>query len=141
VGEKDMKKGKIIDPGKVKAYVCDHTYSSKMLMDDVVAGERAINVNEGTLTAGCSTGGGVHEKAEIYIAMRGEAVLHLDDETFDFKSGSICFIPGGVFHSLDNKSKTEEFVLLTLWPDARDNDLYHERIKAWGKSFKTIDED
>jgi len=136
-----MKKGKVINPSEVKAYVCDHTYSSKMLMDDLVAGEKAINVNEGTLTAGCSTAGGVHEKAEIYIVMKGEATLHLGDELYDIKPGSIGFIPGGVFHSLDNKSKTDEFVLLTLWPDANDNGLYHERIKAWGKSFKTINEE
>jgi len=136
-----MKKGKIVNPWEVKPFVCDNTYSSKMLLDDVVAGQKAINVNEGTLEPGCKTSGGVHEAAEIYIAMKGEAILHLDNESFDFKSGSVCFIPPGVFHSLDNKSYKESFVLLTLWEDANNNEVYHERIKAWGKSFKNIDED
>lgn len=135
-----MKKGKVIIPWEVKPFVCNDTYSSKMLLDDVVAGEKAINVNEGTLAPGCKTSGGVHTAAEIYIAMKGEAVLHLGDEVYDFKSGSIGFIPPGVFHSLDNKSATESFVLLTLWEDANNNEVYHARIKAWGKSFKTIDE-
>lgn len=81
------------------------------------------------------------KKRDHYIVMKGEAVLHLDDETYDVKPGSIGFIPPGVFHSLDNKSETEEFVLLTLWEDANNNEVYHSRIKAWGKSFKTIYED
>ncbi len=136
-----MKKGKVIHPWEVKAFVCDDTYSSKMLLDYVVAGEKAININEGTLAPGCKTAGGVHDKAEIYIAMKGEAVLHLGDETYNLKPGCVGFIPTAVFHSLDNKSDTEEFVLLTLWEDAKDNEVYHARIKAWGKSFKTIYED
>jgi len=136
-----MKKGKVINPWEVKPFVCDHTYSSKMLLDNIVAGEKAINVNEGTLAAGCKTAGGVHGKAEIYIAMKGEAVLHLGEDTYDIKQGSVAFIPPGVFHSLDNRSDTEEFVLLTLWEDANDNEVYHTRIKAWGKSFKRINED
>jgi quercetin dioxygenase-like cupin family protein len=135
------KKGKVINPAEVKAFVCSETYSSKLLMDDDVAGERAININEGTLAPGCRTGGGVHEKPEIYICMKGEAVLHMDDDSIDFKPGMVAFIPGGVFHWLENKSKTEEFVLLTLWPDARDNEVYFLRLKEWGKSFKTIYED
>lgn len=135
------KKGKVINPTEVKAFVCDKTYSSKLILDDEVAGESAININEGTLAPGCSTAGAVHEKAEIYITMKGEALLHMGDESFDLKPGIVGFIPGGVFHSLENRSKTDEFVLLTLWLDAKDNEVYHQRIKAWGKSFKTIFED
>jgi len=136
-----MAKGKVINSWEVKPFVCDHTYSSKMLLDDVVAGSKAIHINEGTLKGGCKTPGGVHEASEIYYTVKGEAVLHLGDETFDIKPGSLIFIPAGVFHSLDNKSGTEDFVLLTLWEDARYNEVYHTRLKAWGKSFKTIYED
>ena len=71
----------------------------------------------------------------------GEAVLHLDEEEFDLTPGMVAFIPGGVGHSLDNKSETEDFVLLTFWEDAKFNGVHHARIKAWGTSFKTIDED
>ena len=136
-----MPQARVIDPARVKAFVCDETYSSKLLMDDHVAGTRAININEGTLKGGASTKGAVHDKDEIYYAVRGAAVLHLDDETFDLTPGMVAFIPGGVRHSLDNKSATEEFVLLTFWPDANDNGVHHERIKAWGTSFKEVDEE
>ena len=136
-----MAKGRIIDPSRVKPFVCDDMYSSKLLMDDFVAGTKAININEGTLKGGGKTGGGVHEDNEIYYAVKGEAVLHLDDDEYDLKPGTVVFIPGGVNHSLDNKSETEEFVLLTLWEDANSNGMHHARLKAWGTSFKTIDED
>ena len=136
-----MAKGKIINARDVKPFVCDPTYSSKMLLDDFVAGTEAINVNQGTLKAGCKTSGGVHNQNEIYYVVKGEAVLHLDDETYDIQTGSLVFIPAGVFHSLDNKSQTEDFVLLTLWERASFNEVWHARVKAWGKSFKTIGED
>ncbi len=136
-----MAKGKVINTWEVKPYIVDGTYSSRMLLDDVVAGARAVHINEGTLKAGCKTAGGVHDANEIYYVVKGEAVLHLDDDVCDVKPGSLVFIPAGVFHSLDNKSATEDFILLTVWEDAKYNELYHTRIQAWGKSFKTIDEE
>ncbi|MBI84762.1 MAG: hypothetical protein CMJ81_16330 [Planctomycetaceae bacterium] len=137
----EMAKGKVIIPARVKPFVCDEMYSSKLLLDDFVAGTKAININEGTLKGGGKTGAGVHGDNEIYYAVKGEAVLHLDDEEYDLKPGTVVFIPGGVRHSLDNKSETEDFVLLTLWEDANSNGVHHLRRKAWGTSFKTIDED
>lgn len=68
-------------------------------------------------------------------------VLHLGEEKIDIKPGSLAYIPAGVFHALDNKSQTEDFVLLTLWEDAKHNELYNARIKTLGKSFKTVYED
>jgi quercetin dioxygenase-like cupin family protein len=136
-----MKKGKVINSWEVKPFVVDQDYSSKMVLDDIIAGGKSIHINEGTLKAGCSTPGAFHPATEIYYIVRGEAVLHLGNEKFDIKPGSVVYIPAGVFHSLDNKSKTEDFVLLTLWEDTKHNEVYHARLKAWGKSFKTIDED
>ncbi len=136
-----MAKGKVINSWEVKPLVLDDTYSSKMLLDDIVAGTKTIHINEGTLKGGCSTAGGVHTANEIYYVVKGEAVMHLGDEMIDIKPGSLIFIPAGVFHSLDNKSQTEDFVLLTLWEDAKYNEVYHTRLKVWGKSFKTIYED
>jgi quercetin dioxygenase-like cupin family protein len=135
-----MAEAKVVDPARVQAFVCDPSYSSKLLMDDFVAGTPAININEGTLKGGGSTKAGVHEQNELYYCVRGEAVLHLGDESFDFKPGMVAFIPGGTRHALDNKSDTEDFVLLTFWEKADYNGVHHERIKAWGTSFKTIDE-
>jgi mannose-6-phosphate isomerase-like protein (cupin superfamily) len=136
-----VSKGKIIRSREVKPFVGDQSYSSKMILDDIVAGTEAINVNEGTLKGGGKTSGATHEENEIYYVVKGEAVLHLDDETFDIEPGCLVFIPGGVFHALENKSATEDFVLLTLWQRADSNEMWHIRMKAWGKSFKTIDEE
>ena len=136
-----MVKGVVVQSSKVKTFVCDAAYSSKMLLDDSVAGTQAINVNEGTLKGGGKTAGSVHTENEIYYVVKGEAVLHLDDKTVDIGPGSLVFIPAGTFHSLDNKSETEDFVLLTLWERASSNEVWHIRLKAWGKTFKTIDED
>jgi quercetin dioxygenase-like cupin family protein len=132
---------RIVDPTQVKPFVCDESYSSKLLMDDFVAGTEAININEGTLKPGGKTEAGTHKENEIYYAVKGQAVLYLDDEPCDLKPGMVVFIPGGTKHSLDNTSETEDFVLLTMWEKAEYNGVHHARIKAWGTSFKTIDED
>lgn len=136
-----MAKGIVVNADEVKPFVLDSAYSSKMLLDDSVAGVPAMNINEGMLSPGCSTAGGVHTQNEIYYAVSGRAVLHLDEETYTLGPGSIVFIPEGVFHSLDNLSSTEPFVLLTFWERAEYNETWHTRIEAWGKSFKTIYED
>jgi mannose-6-phosphate isomerase-like protein (cupin superfamily) len=138
---KNMKKGIVINSLEVKTYKVDNTYSSKMLLDNIIAGEETIQINEGTLKGNCKTGGAIHKKSEIYYIVKGEAILHLDEEKYDIKPGSLVFIPSGVFHSLDNKSKKEDFVILTFWLDASENEVYINRIKEWGKSFKTIYED
>jgi len=135
------KKGVVIHSKEVKPLVMDETYSSKMILDSIVAGGPAIQMNEGTLSAGCKTGGGVHEKPEIYYIVKGKAILHLDDDAYEVEPGSLAYIPGGVFHWLENLSDTEEFVLLTLWEKAEYNEVYNIRMEKWGKSFKTIYED
>ncbi|HCK09139.1 cupin domain-containing protein [bacterium] len=136
-----MPRGKVIDPDRVKPFILDQSYSSKLLTDDDVAGTPAININEGTLKGGCSTGAGVHEETELYYAVRGEAILYLDGEPHEFNAGMVAVIPGGVHHSLDNKSDDDDFVLLTFWQKADYNGVHHKRLEAWGTSFKTIDED
>ena len=136
-----MISAKIIRSAKVKEFVCDPSYSSKMLLDDSVAGTHAINVNQGILRGGGRTAGATHEQNEIYYVLAGEAVLRLDEESHDIQAGDLVFIPAGVFHGLENKSQTQEFILLTFWERAADNEVWHARVKAWGKSFKTIDED
>ncbi|NLZ54766.1 MAG: cupin domain-containing protein [Thermoanaerobacteraceae bacterium] len=131
----------VVNSWEVKPFVLNESYSSKMLLDDTLSGTKTIQINEGTLKAGCSTPGDKHEDDEIYYIVKGEAVLYLDGKAYDVKPGSLAFIPAGVFHSLENKSKTEDLVLLTFWRNASANEVYDMRIKAWGKSFKTIYED
>jgi mannose-6-phosphate isomerase-like protein (cupin superfamily) len=137
-----MGKGKVVNSWEVKPFVCGESYSSRMLLDNIVAGGKSIHINEGTLKGGYTTlPGGTHEATEIYYAVKGEAVLILDGDRIDIKAGSVVYIPAGCHHALENKSKTEDFVLLTIWEDTKHNEVYHERVKAWGKSFKTIYED
>lgn len=136
-----MPKGIIVNTREVKPFVCDQTYSSKMLLDDIVAGGKSIHINEGTLKGGCSTPGATHRATEIYYVVKGEAVLRLGDGKFDIAPGSVVYIPAETFHGLDNKSMTDDFVLLTLWEDTKYNEVYTARVEAWGKSFKRIDEE
>ena len=110
-------------------------------MDNIVAGAETVQIKEGTLRGGGKTEESVHKDNEIYYAVKGEAILTLGDKSSCIKQGSLVFIPGGVSHALENKSQTEDFVLLTFWMDAKQNDVYELRMKAWGKSFKTIHED
>jgi quercetin dioxygenase-like cupin family protein len=140
-GEFKLKKGKVIHSSEVKPFILDEAYSSKMLLDESVASVPAININEGTLKGGGKTGGGVHQQNEIYYVVRGEAILHLDEETYPLRPGNLVFIPAGVFHSLDNLSSTEDFVLLTFWEKAEYNEVWRLRKETWGKTFKAIDEE
>lgn len=136
-----MSEAKLINSWEVKPFSLDDFYDSRMLLDNIIAEAETVQINEGTLKGGGKTGGGVHQDNEIYYVVKGDAILTLGDKTCDVKQGSLVFIPGGVFHALENKSQTEDFVLLTFWMDAKQNDMYELRMKAWGKSFKTIYED
>lgn len=136
-----MPKAKIIHTEQVKPFVLDASYSSRMLLDDSVAGTQAIHINEGTLKGGGKTGGGIHTADEIYYVVQGEAVIHLDEEAYTIQPGSLVFIPAGTFHSLQNKSQAQDFILLTFWQHAEDNEVWQMRKQAWGKTFMTIDEE
>ena len=41
-----MAQGRLINSKNVKPFICDETYSSKLLIGDEVAGCEVINVNE-----------------------------------------------------------------------------------------------
>lgn len=136
-----MAEAKVVNSWEVKVFGSGDVYESRMILDNIVAGEPTVQINEGTLKGGCSTAGGTHTNTEIYYIVKGEAVLTLGDKKYDVKQGSLAVIPGGTFHALQNKSQTEDFVLLTFWMQAEQNEVYVARMKAWGKSFKTIYED
>lgn len=110
--------------------------------DHVITGrDDVIQINHGTVKAGCALGGGVHEEDEIYYILSGKGKLQLDDNTVDVEGGQVLFIPEGCFHALDNSMSDEDMCILTFWRDWRYNDAYETRVKLWGKSFKTIDKD
>ena len=136
-----MKKWKLVNSENVKPFVCDETYSSKMLTGDEMAGMQIINVNEGTLKEGCRTEGGAHEETEIYYMVSCEnADVVLDDEHIPVKNGDIIVIPPHVFHWIDNTRSSKPFVLFTLWPKQEQNGVYFARKEAWGTSVAYFDD-
>lgn len=139
-----MEKHVVIHSNEVKPFVVNETYSSKMLVDKFNTLSKGLQINEGTLKAGCKLHGHTHRPPfdEIYYVVRGEAYLNMNDTKYDLHAGSLVFIPGGTFHALENKSETEDFVVMTIWPNHPDpgvNPVYDKRVEAWGSSYQTID--
>ncbi len=142
-----MANGTVVKTHKVMPFVppgCDGVYTSKMLLDVYNSGSEKLQLNHGTLKGGQSTGGGVHPPPhdEIYIVLSGEAVLHMDDVDYDIEKGTVVFIPAGTFHALTNKSKTQDFEIITVWPGQPApgaNDVYDSRKEAWGTTYREIE--
>lgn len=131
-----------VEVAKVKPLLFGSEYESRMILDHVITGrDDVIQINHGTVKAGFALGGAAHEEDEIYYILSGRGRLRLDDEVIDIAGGQVIFIPAGCFHALDNRDSDEDLCILTFWRDWRFNDAYSERIRQWGKSFKTVDED
>lgn len=131
-----------VDVANVKPLLFGTEYESRMILDHVITGrDNVIQINHGTVKAGAALGGGVHEEDEIYYILSGKGKLQLDDKIVDVAGGQVIFIPAGCFHALDNRESDEDMCILTFWRDWRYNDAYETRLKLWGKSFKTVDED
>lgn len=131
-----------VDVKKVKPLIFGKEYESRMILDHVITGrDDVIQINHGTVKAGYALGGATHEEDEIYYILSGHGKLKLDEKTVDVSANQVIFIPAGCFHALDNRDSDEDLCILTFWRDWRFNDAYETRLKLWGKSFKTIDED
>ena len=131
-----------VEVNRVKPLVFGKEYESRMILDHVITGrDGVIQMNHGTVKAGYALGGAAHEEDEIYYILSGHGKLKLDDEIIDVAPDQVIFIPAGCFHALDNRDSEEDLCILTFWKDWRFNDAYEARLKAWGKSFKTVDED
>jgi len=132
----------VIHAREVKPYMTEGSaYESRMMLDDVVANERTVNINHGTIKPLDTAGGGAHEKTEIYFVVSGKGLLTLDGGGYEVSQGSLAVIPGGCVHSIKNTDGAADLVILTFWPDAEDNEMYVKRREDWGKTFKTIYED
>ena len=131
-----------VEVAKVKPLLFGEEYESRMILDHVITGrDNVIQINHGTVKAGYALGGGVHEEDEIYYILSGKGKLQLDEKIVDVAGGQVIFIPAGCFHALDNRESDEDMCILTFWRDWRFNDAYEERIRQWGTSFKTVDEE
>lgn len=146
-----MSKGTIIRPSKVKPFVCSDNYTSYMLLDHTNSDAKNIHINKGVLKKGAtllpsSKHGETdqNENNETYIMLKGSCKLELDGKVVDLEPGDIVFIPAGTYHGLDNRQGEEDVELLTIWskvPASGINAAYDMRLKEWGKSYKTIDEE
>jgi len=54
---------------------------------------------------------------------------------------TIIFSPGGTFRSLDNKSQTEDFVLLTIWHAHPEKGRQRSLRSAEGSTGEELQED
>ena len=141
-----MPKGTVVKVDQVMPFSppgMEDTYVSRMLIDEANSGSRRLHVNHGVVRAGQSLEGAAHRPPydEIYYVLSGEASLRLGDEEVDLERGSTVFIPGGTFHALTNKSQTEDFVILTIWPGDPEpgvNGVYDMRKEAWGTTYREI---
>ena len=132
-------KKQVIHASQVKPFITDgSTYESRMMLDDIVAGEHTVNINHGTIKPHQKAGGGAHEKTEIYFVVSGEGLLRLDGDCHMVAQGSLAVIPGGCVHSIENVSEENELVILTFWMNAEDNEMYVMRREEWGKTFETV---
>ena len=130
----------VVDVAEVLPFHCGDSYDSRMILDNVLTGrENTIQVNHGTVKPGCKLGGDAHKEDEIYYILSGHGKLQLGDECIPVHANQIIFIPAGVFHALDNRESDEELTILTMWREARFNDLYQVRVDAWGTSFRTLE--
>lgn len=132
----------VVDVNKVKSLDFGDTYQSRMILDHVITGrDNVIQINHGTVAPHQALGGAAHEDDEIYYILSGHGKLKLNDDVVDVYPDQVVFIPAGCFHALDNLESDEPLKILTFWRDWRMNEAYEERLKQWGTSFKTVDED
>ena len=141
-----MAQAKVVRPEKVMPFIapgCEGKYISRMLIDTYNCGSEKLQVNHGTVKLGQGLPGAVHEgHDELYIVLKGHANLNMAGEHYDLEAGSVVFIPGGTFHALTNKSKTEDFEFITVWPGLPEpgiNEIYDMRKEAWGTTYREVE--
>ncbi len=97
----------VIRSDEVMPFQVSEAYTSKMLIDKHNSGTDGMQVNEGVVKAGCRLPGAAHPEPydELYIVMKGEAILHLDEDVFEIEPGTVIFIPWAPFTPLKTKAK------------------------------------
>lgn len=121
----------------------EETYTSKLLLDTEICDEQLkVQVNQGTLKAGKSLPGSVHDAPEIYYILQGECKLTVGEEEFMVSSNDVVYIPKDTFHKLDNSEGNADVILITLWSlpmEGKGNEMNQVRKREWGgKCFKEL---
>jgi mannose-6-phosphate isomerase-like protein (cupin superfamily) len=70
-----------------------------------------------------------HHEHEIFIAVRGRAVIECDGEPSEFVAGDVAFFRPGKQHCLRNDTE-EEFVFYSVWWDAEMSERFLARNGA-----------
>jgi len=140
-----MPKGTVVKASQVQTLYVDETYSSKMLLDHTNSETKNVQINMGIVAPGAKHKDHKHNPPydEVYLILKGLAMVRLDGIEHDLEPGDAVFIPGGSYHAIENRSDTEELVIYTVWsqlPGSGANPVYDLRLEKWGKSFKTVDE-
>ena len=141
-----MARGTVVAVDRVKPFSpagAEDTYVSRMLIDRENSGSERLQVNHGVVKAGKALAGAAHPSPydEVYYVLSGEATLRMDGEDYDLSRDMVVYIPAGTHHALTNKSQTEEFVIMTLWPGTPTpgaNEVYDQRREAWGTSYQEV---
>ena len=141
-----MPRGTVVAVDRVRPFSptgAEGIYVSKMLIDEENSGSERLQVNHGVVKAGKSLPGAAHPAPydEVYYVLSGEAALRMDGQDYDLTKNMVVYIPAGTHHALTNKSDTEDFVIITLWPGTPvpgANEVYDQRREAWGASYLEI---
>ncbi len=141
-----MAKGTVIKANQVKSLFVDKTYSSKMLLDQTNSETKGVQINQGFISAGSKHADHYHhvDYDEVYLIQKGIAMVRLDGVEYDLNAGDVVHIPGGTMHAIENRSDTEELIIFTVWsrhPEKGVNPVYDMRVKDWGKSYVTVEEE
>lgn len=137
-----MTRGTQVNPQRVKPYIVNDAYCSRMLIDSTNSQSENMQVNYGVLKAGKNLlPPSAHmDYDETYIIVKGSCRLMLDGRELTVAENDVIFIPKGVPHGLDNtegKMDVELFAILPFTPQKGQSGVYDARIAAWGKSFVT----
>jgi mannose-6-phosphate isomerase-like protein (cupin superfamily) len=118
-------------------------YMSRMLVDGESVGSKNLVLNHFTLFPGQKTYKGSHPAPyeEVYYILRGKAVLSLggtDGERYDVGPDTVAYIPCTMEHQLENvgEEPLEMLTMMPLHPEPGVNELYDERKREWGTSFR-----
>lgn len=141
-----MPRGTVVTVDRVKPFSppgAEDVYVSRMLIDQENSGSERLQVNHGVVKAGKSLPGAAHPAPydEVYYVLSGEATLRMDGQDYDLARDMVVYIPAGTHHALTNKSDTEDFVIITLWPGTPApgaNEVYDLRREAWGASYREV---
>jgi mannose-6-phosphate isomerase-like protein (cupin superfamily) len=124
----------------------EEAYVSRLLIDRESVGSETMVLNHFALRAGKATAPGAHPAPydEFYYVLSGCGMLYLGDppEASMIEPGTYAFIPAGLVHSLRNTGDAD-LELLTGMPQQLvegANNLYDERRRTWGTSWKLSEE-